>query len=71
MDITSLISTAVVVLLAALGIAVMIVLAIVPAWMRYEAEHAEAAETPAGPPRRRPVPDADATPRRDGHALAA
>jgi predicted cobalt transporter CbtA len=75
MEITPLLSTAATVLVLALGVALMVVLAVVPTWLRYDAERADPvarvdhAATPAGPA----APVAAATPSRaaDRHALAA
>ena len=44
MEITQLLSTAATVLFLALGVALMVVLAVVPAWLRHDAERVEHVE---------------------------
>ncbi|MCB1251939.1 MAG: hypothetical protein M9891_01205 [Austwickia sp.] len=44
MEITQLLSTAATVLFLALGVALMVVLAVVPAWLRHDAERVERVE---------------------------
>ncbi|QQS02330.1 MAG: hypothetical protein IPK37_08465 [Austwickia sp.] len=78
MDITQLLSTAATVLVLALGVALMVVLAVVPTWLRYDAERADPVDhvvtpTSAATPADATAPVAAATTSlgADRHALAA
>lgn len=81
-DLTQALGTAATVFGLALGVALMVVLAVVPLWLRYDAQPAHPARRPAGPARAdsvRPVPaqpvSAQPAPAQPGpggrHALAA